>query len=75
MPIGVADVARLQVTPQELPNSGESGAPKIRHGVGQKGAAFRLKLGTTNTRADVCRTAFRAWRTYSFNRRACSAQW
>ena len=33
LPVGVAHVARLQVAPQELPNSGESGYPKIRHGV------------------------------------------
>ena len=37
MPVVVADVARLQVAPQELPNSGESGYPKVRYGVAFRG--------------------------------------
>ena len=37
LPVGVADVAKLQVAPQELPNSGESGYPKVPHGVGYCG--------------------------------------
>ena len=37
VPVSVADVARLQVAPQELPNSGESGYPKDRHGVARMG--------------------------------------
>ena len=44
--VGVADVARLQVAPQELPNSGESGYPKIRHGVARMG---RSQTATGNT--------------------------
>ena len=37
VPVGVADVARLQVAPQELSNSGESGYPKVRHGYAREG--------------------------------------
>ena len=43
-PVGVADVARLQVAPQELPNSGESGYPKVRHGAAIPGFGLAFHL-------------------------------
>ena len=52
VPASVADVARLQVAPQKLPNSGESGYSKVRHGVARMGCVScrfcRLYRGSTS---------------------------
>lgn len=40
MPVNVADVAKLQVAPMDLSNSGQSGYPEVRSGVAMN---FRSK--------------------------------
>ena len=65
--VKVADVARLQLAPRELPNSGESGYPKVRHGVANQGfSASRLfekserKTGLQTSKLNPKRASVRA---------------